>query len=297
MKRKNLLRTLVLLICCAACARGPWFDALDAAREEAKKSGRPILAIFTSRGANALTEELEREALDSPAFRDKAGGRFVLANIELSAMQSNAQPNESARDLILRYGIHQSPTIVMLDSEGRSCAVCDYDGEDGLDWLAKLSALDTRVQERDELLRSAIRETDPEKRLAAFVLAINTFSDWGIIGSYPELKSEAIRLDGGNKAGLKAKYSAELAIGEISETYLATNALQAGLAAITKLLAEYPDGEAAQNIYYTMAMLELRLGRVDETRRLLYNAINAAPASAEAETIRAALRSFESAPD
>jgi tetratricopeptide (TPR) repeat protein len=187
--------------------------------------------------------------------------------------------------------------VLLLDSNGKSYAASDYSGEDSQIWLTKLTALNDQREERDLLLKNAARETDTEKRLEAFVLAINTFSSWGIIGNYPELKTEVIRLDENNKAGLRAKFTVERAIGEISAVYLATNGMTAGIGELRKLLTEYPQGEAAQQLYYTMAMIESRLGRFDEARRLLNNALIAAPSSEIVEIIRTTLRSFDFSPD
>ena len=297
--RITLLLLLAFILCTAACARVTWLDDLDEAQKQAEQSNRQILAIFTSKNANMLCSYLAKEITDSPVFTKEAGQHFVLVNLDFPADMhpGSAAPEDPKEALLLQYGIYQFPTILLLDSSGRSYASCDYGGEESLEWLAQLTALKTQLQERDELLKNAVRETDIGKRLDAFVLAIDTFSLWGIIGNYPELKNEVIRLDENNHAGLKAKYNVERAIGDISATYLATNGMAAGLGALKGLLTEYPQGEAAQQIYYTMAIIESRLGRVDDALRLMQNAIAAAPTSAVVETIRATLRSLDFSPD
>jgi thioredoxin-related protein len=297
MRKYFLVCAAFLLLFCGACARVAWLDDLEEAQRQAKKSGRQILALFTSQNGNMLSARLTQETSGSPAFTKEAGQHFVLLSLDFTR-PSGRPDNENADETLLqRYGVHQFPAALLLDSNGRSFAVCDYRGEEGLVWLTKLTALIAQRQDRDTLLRNAAQEMDIGRRLEAFVLAINTFSDWGIIGNYPELKSEVIRLDENNGFGLRAKYSVERAIGDISATYLATNGMAVGLGALRELLREYPQGEAAQQIYYTMAILESRLGRIGEARRLLRNAVSAAPMSTQVETIHAALRSFDFNPD
>jgi len=277
------------------CARDTWSAELDTAMQLAAKNNRPILVIFSSRNANPLCERLAAATIDSPGFTREAGKSFILVYIDLfDTIREGANP---AKALAERYGVYQLPAIFLLDSGGRCYAQCDYTEEDGHIWLAQLQAMDTQMEERNTLLRNAAREQDPAKRLAAFTLAIDTFTTWGIIRDYPELKTEVIRLDTTNAAGLQAKYLVERAIGEISTVYLATNGFEAGFAKLRELLAEYAQGEPAQQIYYTMAAIRIRLGNTDEARRLMQNALNAAPKSKDADAIRAALGSLDFNPD
>jgi thioredoxin-related protein len=286
---------IFLFFCCTMCARDTWSAELDTAIQLAAKNNRPILVIFSSRNANPLCERLMRETIDSPGFTREASKSFILAYIDLfGAIKEGANP---AKSLAERYGVYQLPAIFLLDSSGRSYAQCDYAEEDGHIWLAQLQAMDTQMEERNTLLRNAAREQDPAKRLTAFMLAIDTFTAWGIIRDFPELKAEVIRLDTTNAAGLQAKYLVERAIGEISAVYLATNGFEAGLAKLEELLAEYKQGEPAQQIYYTMAAIRIRLGSTEEARRLMQNALNAAPRSKDAGAIRSALGSLDFNPD
>ncbi|MDR2733801.1 MAG: thioredoxin family protein [Spirochaetota bacterium] len=287
--------SLFLFFCCTMCARDSWSADLDAAIRLAGKNNRPILAIFSSRNANPLCERLAAAAIDSPGFTQEASKSFNLAWIDMfGAIKEGANP---AKSLAQRYGISQLPAVFLLDTTGRSYALCDYTEEDGHIWLAELQAMDAQLEERNLLLKNAVREQDPAKRLTAFTLAVDAFTAWGIIRDYPELKAEVIRLDADNAAGLQAKYLVEHAIGEISSIYLATNGFEAGLAKLGELLAEYAQGEPAQQIYYTMAALKIRLGSHAEARDLMQKALFAAPASKQAETIRAALASLDFNPD
>ena len=231
---------LFVLVLSAACARVAWLDDLEEAQKESKKSDKQILAIFTSQKANMLCARITQETISSPIFTKEASQHFVLLNLDFPPGHDEA--------MLQRYGIYQLPAVLLLDSNGRSFASSDYSGEEGALWLAQITQLDSQRQERDEILKTAARETDHGKRLEAFVAAINTFSRWGIIGNFPELKSEVILLDEENKAGLRAKYSVERAIGDISAAYLATNGMAAGIGALKELLGAYPQGEAAQQI-------------------------------------------------
>jgi thioredoxin-related protein len=102
-----------------------WLRDLDAAKNEAKRSHRDILIVFTGKGWCFPCQLLDREVLTQPAFVSRVRGDYVL--VELDFTFGNTK-EEEARELRLRnlqerYLAPGVPTVVLADADGVPYAI------------------------------------------------------------------------------------------------------------------------------------------------------------------------------
>ncbi len=97
-----------------------WLRDLDAAKNEAKRSHRDILIVFTGKGWCYPCQLLEREVLTQPAFVRRVRGDYVLVEFDVTFGHTK---EEEARGLRLRnlqerYLVRGFPTVVLADADG-----------------------------------------------------------------------------------------------------------------------------------------------------------------------------------
>ena len=109
-----------------------WFDDWNAAQAEARRTGRPILVLFTGSDWCHCCQVLREEVLDTPAFQE-----FARKNLILVFMDSPQGVRLPGRLVQTRRMLNQmlkpgdgAPSLVLLSSQGtRLDAVSGYDPE------------------------------------------------------------------------------------------------------------------------------------------------------------------------
>lgn len=291
----SLLLPAILVGCGAP--KLTWHETIEAAQGEAAKTKTAILVNFTGSDWCSWCKKLAGEVFDTPEFAVEAGKHFTFVKLDYPrAIELPEATKRYNEETMARFGIEGFPTILLLDSNGRAYARTGYQQGGAKAYLAHLIALSNQAARRDALLKAVTRETEPAKKLDALVSAISNFSDWGIIASFPELKGEVIRLDSDDARGLRSKYSAEGDIGTIVQKFFYKRDFSTALSELEKLQVKYPRGEAAQQVWYYMAICAIQTGRTDTARLHLRSAIAAAPESAIAASIRQSLDSLNAQP-
>lgn len=292
----SLILTLGILSACGAPSL-TWHETLESAQSEAAKNKTSILVNFTGSDWCSWCKKLAAEVFDTPEFAAEAGKHFTLVKLDyprtIEQPEATKQYNEK---VMTRFGVEGFPTILLLDASGKAYARTGYQQGGAKAYLAHLVSLSNQRARRDSLLKATVREADPAKKLDALVSAISNLSEWGILASYPELKGEVIRLDTDDARGLRSKYSAEGDIGTIVQKFFPKRDFAGALTELEKLQARYPKGEAAQQVWYYMAVCAAQAGRSDEARLHLRSAIAAAPESSVAPAIRQSLDSLDAQP-
>lgn len=97
-------------------------DDFEAAKAEAKKSGKKIFAVFSGSDWCYWCKKLEQEYLSKPDFVEAAKKDFVLVFIDNPNNQSllSETGKKNNRALTTKYGIRGFPTAKIMDADGNS---------------------------------------------------------------------------------------------------------------------------------------------------------------------------------
>jgi protein disulfide-isomerase len=111
---------LLALAGMASAAHGGWGDNFEAAKKQARSSGRPILADFTGSDWCGWCIKLDKEVFQQKAFQQYARSNLVLFVADYPRRKqlptSVARQNEA---LMEKYQVQGFPTIFLLDADGK----------------------------------------------------------------------------------------------------------------------------------------------------------------------------------
>lgn len=144
MPRSTLV--LVLLPVLSACSSDSvdlgWGRDFDAALQESRRTGRPVLADFTGSDWCGWCQRLSAEVFQTSEFRDWADENVVLLELDFPRA-GNQDPAEKRRnaELAERYGVRGFPTIVFLDAEGEKLGELGYVRGGPGPWLERARAV------------------------------------------------------------------------------------------------------------------------------------------------------------
>jgi len=123
----------LLLLCVSSAFAAPqgdsvkWFDDFTAAKAEAHKTGKPILANFTGSDWCPWCIKLEKEVFSQQAFQDFASSSVILFIADFPRQKELAPAVQKQNDdLQTRYKIRGFPTVLILDPDGKVLAHTGY---------------------------------------------------------------------------------------------------------------------------------------------------------------------------
>ena len=142
-----LAASLLVLLCCSACAGGDvlnaaqegaelgkWTTDLPAAKKLARDKQLPVLLYFNGLGWCGVCEKVEKEILSLSVWQDYARDKFLLVRLDFPRDMDSLPRRVRERNEALskRFGIDGFPTFVMLapDAEtflGRFGVAADTD--------------------------------------------------------------------------------------------------------------------------------------------------------------------------
>ncbi|RSK41142.1 thioredoxin family protein [Hymenobacter perfusus] len=114
----------------AATTAATWNTTLEAALQQAKATGRPVLAVFSGSDWCKPCIMLKQEVFDKPEFEQYAQGKLVLARFDFPRSKKNKLPaeqtkqNEQAAAKLNKEG--SFPLVVLLSPEGKVLAKTGY---------------------------------------------------------------------------------------------------------------------------------------------------------------------------
>ncbi|MBP5640086.1 MAG: thioredoxin family protein [Victivallales bacterium] len=127
----------VLMICVAmACfaedakevdEKATWSEDFAACLEKAKKSHKPIFALFTGSDWCIWCKRLEGEVLSKEPFLKYAGRKLILFKADFpSKIQQDDNLKSQNQNLAKKYGIRGYPTVLLLDKKGEIIGKTGY---------------------------------------------------------------------------------------------------------------------------------------------------------------------------
>jgi hypothetical protein len=271
-----------------------WRTDLALATREAKAAGKDVLVQFAGDGGAGTAHAAGASRYDDAAFLRGVARRFVPVRLSVDTAAARAADVEVVT-LAERLGVARVPSLVLMDADGRPYGAVE---DDGPPVDALLHAVDRQAERRlrrDEAMARAAKLSGREraKELDAALRQVEPFAFAG----YEDVAREVVALDAHNADGLREKYIGPLAKQRIdrfvqSRVYpLVDRSDFAGaLAAIDGIIAdEKPPTEPLQTLTAFKGQLLCSMGRVEEGRRVLRDALAIAPTSSAAGAIRAAV--------
>ena len=131
---KKVLITLMICVALACFAeekkaneKASWSEDFVACQEMAKKTNKPIFALFTGSDWCIWCKRLEGEVLSQDEFLKYAGRKLILFKADfpnkIPQLDELKRQNEN---LAKKYGIRGYPTVLLLDKKGEVIGKTGY---------------------------------------------------------------------------------------------------------------------------------------------------------------------------
>ena len=273
----------------------PWRTNLASAIAEAKTAGKDVLVEFTTRGGDVDAPALDRLVFDQERFLRGVGRRFVPVRLAVVS----ASPDVAVVSLAERLAVARVPSLVLMDSEGRPYAAVENDSQSVDVQLELVERASARRALRDAAMSRAAASSGVERasHLHAALQHVGRFA----LEGYEQTAQEIVDLDMTNSAGLKEVYAAPIAEKRInrliqSSVYpLIDRAdFRGAVVAIDSIITrENPQTAHLQKLTAFKGQLLLSMGRENDARRLLREALDLSPDSSAADKVRTAIEQLD----
>lgn len=140
-KTVGRLGLALLLAASAVAARGEirWHTDYTEALAAAEQTGRPVLTVFTGSDWCQHCRTLERNVLETEAFRTWAEERVVLLMVDLPQEGISLEERKARSRVCIKYGVRSFPSVVILGPDGsKITSQSGYHGQTATTWLAGL---------------------------------------------------------------------------------------------------------------------------------------------------------------
>lgn len=294
-----------LLLAAFAPTAGPppkaptWRTDLAAATREAKAAGKDVLVEFTAVDAATGEARLDRVVYNDPRFLRAAAERFIPVRLTVRTGDPDRPVDVGVVALAERLAVARVPSLVLIDGSNRPYAAVESETESIEAQLASLQNTAAERAKRDEAFARAAQSAGPE-RAARLNDALQHVGRFALAGYESEV-GEIITLDPDDALGLKKQYAGPLSEKRIDRAIqqqvypLVDRADFAGaIAAIEQIVtAENPSVAQRQTLVAFKGQLLYSMGKKDEARWLLDQAIAMAPDDPAARRIAAAKQQME----
>lgn len=117
--KKLIVLLTAFFTACSVFAGIDWYDNFGKAQEESKKTGKPILMLFTGSDWCGFCIRMDKAAFSKPGFQEFIQSNFVMFKADFPR-RTKLQPGIAAQnnDLAEQYGIRGFPTVLITNSEG-----------------------------------------------------------------------------------------------------------------------------------------------------------------------------------
>ena len=286
---------LALVLTPAAKPPPAWRTNLTEAANEAKAAGKDLLVEFTARDGVGGVRALDRVVFDDARFLRGVEGQFVPVRLSVSTDPTAGAGDAGVVELAERLAVGRIPSLVLMDGGGRPYAAVESDAESvdtQLD-LVQRAADERRLRDEAFIRAAASSGHDRARHLHTGLQHVGRVAVTG----YEAAAREIVSLDPDNALRLNEQYAPALAERRIDEAVQTTvyplidRADFAGaVAAIDRIIADQkPPTAHLQTLAGFKGQILSSMGKKDEARRVLRDALAVAPDSASAGPIRAAI--------
>jgi thioredoxin-related protein len=124
----------------AALAADGWHTEYEQAMQAAASSGRPVLTIFTGSDWCPHCRTLERNVLETDAFRAWAEDRVVLLMIDLPQSGISHEERKARSRVCVKYGVRIFPSALLIAPDGSKITLqTGYTGQAATTWVTAMS--------------------------------------------------------------------------------------------------------------------------------------------------------------
>lgn len=184
--RLGTLPMLFVLAAVAAAADPAWLTNRDKAMEQAKKDSKFVLVDFTVSDATDDCAKLRKEVFGAKEFKDWAGKRVVLLEVDLPKKKKLAdEVKKQNEELQKKYGVKEFPAVVFVNLAGDDVARVGYVKGGAKEWIkAAEEALKDAKPDATKAAADGVWLESFDKAAAAArssghpILADFTGSDW-----------------------------------------------------------------------------------------------------------------------
>ena len=197
---KQFFHTAAVCIALASPLYGAeWLTDFDAAKAEAKATGKAILVDFTGSDWCGWCVRLRSTILDSAAFQDYAKDKFVFMEVDIPRNVKKIGEKQHAinSSIARQYNITSYPSILVLDHEGKVMGGF-IGGRDTLDNVVRPLDAALRYQKETEAARKCSNTTEKAIRLYKVYMEL----DPALKPYFRPLRDEIANLDTANKTGI-----------------------------------------------------------------------------------------------
>jgi thiol-disulfide isomerase/thioredoxin len=124
----------------AEAAHQAWHTSYASAIAQAEQTGRPILTVFTGSDWCPHCKTLEKNVLESGAFREWAQRNVVLLMIDLPEHGITETVRVERSKVCIKYGVRNFPAVLLLGPDGTKLAEKrGYQGQSPASWIADMA--------------------------------------------------------------------------------------------------------------------------------------------------------------
>ena len=124
----------------AEAAHQAWHTSYASAIAQAEQTGRPVLTVFTGSDWCPHCKTLEKNVLDSGAFRAWAQQNVVLLMIDLPEHGITETVRVERSKVCIKYGVRNFPAVLLLGPDGAKLAEKrGYQGQSPASWIADMA--------------------------------------------------------------------------------------------------------------------------------------------------------------
>ena len=118
-----------------------WLTNFEEAMEVSRKTGRPVLTVFTGSDWCPHCKTLEENVLSTAAFRSWAEPNVVRVMIDLPQAGISQAVRSERSQVCIKYGVRTFPSVLLIGPDGGKLAgQTGYMGQSADAWIAQIAA-------------------------------------------------------------------------------------------------------------------------------------------------------------
>jgi thiol-disulfide isomerase/thioredoxin len=169
---RGLVAVVLVSLASQACGSDQWLNDYEEALSQARKTGRPVLTIFTGSDWCPHCKTLEENVLASDTFLTWAEENLVLLMVDLPQQGISQAVRSERSQVCIKYGVRTFPSALLIGPDGEKITVkSGYTGESAASWVAAMAAKLPAREAVLESLEAAVATAQGKKRPILLVVS------------------------------------------------------------------------------------------------------------------------------